>query len=500
MSIEALPAEILEPVTAHLATYDPPGLVSLALVNKAFFRWCKPLVNSLLFHDAHISVLPGGSVQEFTQKVNSYIRKLERKGTMAHVRRLVIDDYCCDQCEGHTSSHLHTIEGLRCDMPGQPYMPFYENLSYQHDRRYRPVWRDGEPLRRYSNRPRTVTLSDSSIWEPVVTLIQKLTQLKDLVWLCTESFPCCLLQALEEYQPRCRLRLHSLRMDTLYYYRVIQMLTSPLLYSVVLMWEVTEWVHPSSPDDFDIEAPSVEYCNLQLLQLSPNLKEVYNAGNTQPWITGTSAGQPISLPWPPRPAWDRHPTSGCELTHIQIIDLWSTLGEWKYYTDFSVLESLAVEAGVNKRALSLWSREYSFPSLRRLVICMKQCEQPVDFYDIARHFLCTLPPLEELYIEGWHSLLPVESIVEHHGPRLRKLALLYEHRHHRRCLTEPEIKTIARECPLLEELACKIQRSEGNASEVASYRALGTLNRMKYLTLYLAAYDSSLNGVKRQIL
>ncbi|KAJ5613155.1 hypothetical protein N7510_006349 [Penicillium lagena] len=497
MSIEALPAEVLELVTSHLATYDPPSLVSLALVNKAIFRWCKPLVNNLLFHDAYISVIAENSVQDshgFTKEVNNYVRKLEQKGTMALVRRLVIDDYCCDSCKDNSFSHSHTIEDLRSDMPGKPYTPFYENLSYQHDRRYRPVWREGELQRRSSNRPGTVTNSNSSIWEPVATLIQKLTQLKDLVWLCAEPFPRRLLEALEEFQPRCRLRHHSLRLNTICHLPILQMLTSPLLYSVVLIWQVTSWTRPSNPQDIDIEAPDTEYYNLLWLRLAPNLKEVYNAGNTQPWITGTSAGSPISLPWPAKSELNRPPTSMCELTHIQIIDLWSTLGMWKHHTDFSVLESLVVEAGVNKRALSLWSREYSFPSLRRLVICMKQREQPADFYDIARQFLCTLPPLEELDIEGWHSLLPVESIVEHHGPRLRRLALLYEHRHHQRCLTEPAIKIIARECPLLEELACKIQRSQGDASEVASYRALGTINRLKYLTLYLAAYDPSLNG------
>lgn len=485
MSIEALPAEILELVTAHLATYDPPGLVSLSLVNKAFFHWCKPLVDSLLFHDARISVN-----HESPQKVNDYVRKLEQKGAMAHVRRLIIDDYCCDICEDQA---FHTkIEDLRSEMPGQPYAPFYEDLSYQHDRRYRPVWRDGEDMRRYSNRPQYVNMSDCSIWEPVTTLIQKLTQLKDFVWLCAEPFPVSLLETLEECQPRCRLRYHSLRLNNFVNPRVIQMLRSPLLYSVVLIFQVTSWVHPSNPQDFDFEAADTEYNHVLWLRLAPNLKEVYNAGNTQPWITGQSTGPPISLPWPPR--LKGNPTSMCALTHVQIIDLWSTLGVWKYHTDFSVLESLVVEAGVNKRALSLWSQEYSFPSLRRLVICLKQREQPLDFYDIARQFLCTLPPLEELEIEGWHSLLPVESIVEHHGPRLRKLALLYEYRHHRRCLTEPEIKIIARECPLLEELACKIQRSHGDASEVASYRALGSISRLKYLTLYLAAYDPSLNG------
>lgn len=77
---------------------------------------------------------------------------------------------------------------------------------------------------------------------------------------------------------------------------------------------------------------------------------------------------------------------------------------------------------------------------------------------------------------------------------MRKLALLFEHHHHQRCLAEPEIKLIARECPLLEELACKIQRFQGDASEVASYRALGTIKRLRYLALFLAAYDPSLNG------
>jgi hypothetical protein len=59
-------------------------------------------------------------------------------------------------------------------------------------------------------------------------------------------------------------------------------------------------------------------------------------------------------------------------------------------------------------------------------------------------------------------------------------------------LSESSILQIGSHCPFLEDLQITLKRSQGDAAEVALYRALRTIRRLKYLTLALNASDPAL--------
>ncbi|KAJ6135667.1 hypothetical protein N7512_000827 [Penicillium capsulatum] len=99
---------------------------------------------------------------------------------------------------------------------------------------------------------------------------------------------------------------------------------------------------------------------------------------------------------------------------------------------------------------------------------------------MTRQFLQQLPPLSSLQVTEWHRLVTVESIAETHGSHLRTLALEYNRWQY---VTESAIRELARKCPLLEDLTIPIRRTEGDANEVAIYRALGSIRKLKNLHL-----------------
>jgi hypothetical protein len=102
-------------------------------------------------------------------------------------------------------------------------------------------------------------------------------------------------------------------------------------------------------------------------------------------------------------------------------------------------------------------------------------------------FLLWLPPLKSLTLFGWSpSGCPLGGFLLHHGNRLVDLSLS-PCRGLQPALSH--LKQIAEYCPLLEKLAISIQRTYGNAREVASYRALGSLPKLQHLTLELDVSD-----------
>lgn len=498
MSVYLLPNEIFGPLIAHIARYDPESLANFALINKSCLAWCLPVLNSLLFHDIRMNIRKHTPAKPFLSNfVNRLVQKIEKVDSLQHVRRLVVDEHTCSLCEEDDHQwHPPRIEDLKCgDVPGQPYRPLYGNLNHPHFRRPLPDWTNcGE---RDVRRPLVDVHLNNGSWRPLITLLDKLPKLEDLVWLCNEQFPPCLLGFLHQSRPKCRLRLYSFFLQSLGVMPMfcryegldpyeLKLATSPSLYSVVL--------HTKETNGWNYNDPCYQQPALKrLLRLAPSLEEVY-IGRAHACGPSPRGSHPLRFPEFAKEEYRSDPLPGW-LKRLQIYDcnsiLRATLIEWSHCTDFAVLQSLELEADIDCQAMGFLSN-CSFPSLHKLSMWLKAPRQPKMFYELAGDFLRTLPPLTELHLEGFRAVLPVKSIVEHHGRRLRKLAVLYEHRHHQRCLTQSDIKHIATFCPLLEDLACKVQRSQGDASELALYQTLASIRRLKYLSSYLCLSDPRL--------
>ncbi|KAJ5930871.1 hypothetical protein N7466_006364 [Penicillium verhagenii] len=135
-----------------------------------------------------------------------------------------------------------------------------------------------------------------------------------------------------------------------------------------------------------------------------------------------------------------------------------------------------------------------FPNLKRLFISLdarmwnfekyKHCKSL--FFQDSTAGILAFRPLEYLSIKGLDSVENLNSIIQHHGPSLKGLALvphdiIYEYpRLHLSDLLEMAIL-----CPNLEELRLQIKRSMGSQEECEMYKAFGTFPNLQILFLDL---------------
>ncbi|CAN8104854.1 unnamed protein product [Discula destructiva] len=126
----------------------------------------------------------------------------------------------------------------------------------------------------------------------------------------------------------------------------------------------------------------------------------------------------------------------------------------------------------------------SFPSLVTFsIVCPKG---PLNLA-WATHFLAflrDLPRITTLRVLGWYRSV---SFTPGLNGRLQQLHLATRATSEEGPLLEDHVLHLADMCPALQELTIEIKRSRGDAAEVARYRALGRLPRLRRLTLNLDA-------------
>ncbi|KAJ5585068.1 uncharacterized protein N7459_004868 [Penicillium hispanicum] len=459
-------------VTA-LADDHPPSLLSLALTSKTYFTWCLPAVKSLFYHDIRLSL---DAREGFEKVTKALIDKIQRTEDFRHIRRLIIVDIDEDGVS-HEEWCPPKVSDLKCihayNGPHERYDSQYAYLSP-------PVSYQGYP--QYSVPRGSEPSPTETLWTPVVNLIKKLPALTDIIYRCASKFPLVLLEALHSELPRCRIHMHSFwlvedhpAIDP----RAFELASLPCLHSIAVRWPVTT---VTKPTDNHSSVNVEEDAFLRVLGLAPNLKEVY-AHCPMP-----APDQPAAIS--PRKKENKECVPLGSLKTLRIMAhgpiCGTILGEWSQYTDFSVLQALELDSNVDHGFFKYWSGlELSFPSLKTLRLDIDTDHagrRTAEFYQTVSRVLQSLPPLSELQLIGWHSLVSVESITKTHGACLRKLCLvstLWQ------CLTEREILHLGEYCPLLEDLAGYIRRTQGDEREVALYRALGTIRRLKHLHLGL---------------
>ncbi|RMJ28571.1 hypothetical protein PHISP_00531 [Aspergillus sp. HF37] len=501
-SFARLPPENIENIASHLAADNLPGLASFLLVNKRCYTCALPSIKSTIFHTVEISP---GVIEELPRQVKRLEEKLERANSFRYVRRLEIhdnpnfdDDFTPYAEYEWRPGGISDLEFCKCSKYSR-----FRHRKCQDDAEdsYRPVsssdrWNPGPvSFRRQFHFPDR-NFSEEQAWALMARLIERLPELEDLLYRRSSQFPPLLLEALHRARPKCRLHLDLFALSSLRGSKTdphgFQIVTSPSLHSVCL-----SYAHITRREADRYPGPELPHCEksalLRTVALAPNLKKVYirredSSGNLRrPWqqFTQEDGNRRLSLG---------------TLQELWICDklgplTGATLFEWAKYTDFAFLENLDLDARVENEALESWSTSLSFPSLKKIVLRIqpdwKVRRQTSEYYDAAQSFLQSLPPLTDLSVQGWHSLVSVGSIARRHGPRLRRLAL--DSLPWQFC-TEDDIIQIGRNCPLLRELTVALPRSQGDAGEVARYRALGTVRNLRHLHLSLDVSDMDLRG------
>ncbi|KAL2144349.1 hypothetical protein VTI28DRAFT_9173 [Corynascus sepedonium] len=167
------------------------------------------------------------------------------------------------------------------------------------------------------------------------------------------------------------------------------------------------------------------------------------------------------------------------------------LNAWYHQIDFSVLQRFELNCAVSVEALhalfTMAAANNAFCSLRELALSVRREERwanSTDIFDPPSSLLIrSLPSLEVLKIDGFFGKETVSVILRRHGQTLRKLHLIPE-----------DISTVGdgdlvhelqQWCPLLENVRLCVWRRQGGPREVAIYRALGRMPRLRRVELLL---------------
>ncbi|BAE54956.1 hypothetical protein BDV35DRAFT_407155 [Aspergillus flavus] len=482
-----LPSELIRLIFTLLVNDEPTSLHNLKLVSRLFYNHASRAARSITCRDIVIKVCGHYALTKPTEKI---VAELNRTRGFHFTRRLIIEesDSTCKAeapCKALSGWHPPGLTELRRTDLDEPYEPTC--AATLEETPLCPDTRDGDV--KMGNKRHHV-------WKPVAELIRHLPALTDLFFRCGGQFPVCILDAMHRWAPTSRLHLQTFNLQGLETpiedSEEHKLVSSSHLHSIMLQY------NEKGVYSYD-NSPCYRMKTLQrLVKSAPNLKEVQITRREAP-KNFTTVPIPSVLQKPKTEEQDIF-LAPASLKLLRVIDLVPlaamTLIEWGKHTNFSELETLELCSLAEPKALIAWSHQLEFPKLRVLYLQLKapafleEDAPTTELYEAATQFLKSLPALRELYLEGWHSMVSLDPLVHHHGCCLRKLDLAGPQAW--QCLTERDILQLGKHCPLLESLDLVIPRSQGDATEIALYKAIGTIPRLRYLHLHLDVSDASL--------
>lgn len=489
----SLPLELQQQIAACVEAAHRPSLYAFSLTSKA----CRSASAFLIFRKIRIEV---HSCERLRSDVDNLLETLSRTDSARHVQYIgIAGDLGLrpKHWDDDTSSDWWRESGLAEILTDED--PRYSS-------RFHVVY--DEPVIKESS-------DEDMAWAPVVTLLQEIPHLKDLVYNCRNQFPPSLLRTLREHQPQCRLHHLTFRFRTLLwgvpYPYEMELATSPSLYRVRLKCADRD---SDGDDDFNAEAM------MELVaELAPNLKEVeildlypvrpghYSRAGTRdtwkglPGFTGNAVGSLTSL----------------SVKCSRKFRTESLLQDWARHTDFTFLEHLTLggswhekSAGLSGETMDWMAQNLSFPRIRTLSVYLTRDDifpESPTYSENAVSFFEVFEPLEGLFIHGPLDIHIFNAVLSRHGQKLKKLSLHpYEYPHNfgngRNRLDVPMeftkecVLQIQAECPVLEELALPVSRNKSSAAEAEVYKCFGKMGNLRSLFLKLD-YSSTIWRVRR---
>ncbi|CAH0027092.1 unnamed protein product [Clonostachys rhizophaga] len=345
-------------------------------------------------------------------------------------------------------------------------------------------------------------------------LIELLNTLSGLSYFVSPGkMPAALLQALELKHPKCRLHIYDFRNDSAV---DIDLVTSPCLYRIGCTYS-------------DASGAGRPKCDLRsrvmaiIAGMAPSLQVVsmVNQRVNEPLFSSEEAEnahwESQEVPFAPHHMFTEQafPRRLGQLKRLYLKGHCRypiRLDQWANTTDFTLLESLALEINFSKPDLDSLQVHGIFPCLKTMNLRLyREYEGLHELEDEYRHqlikILSNLPPLQSLKLTGyiWPEILARALLV--HGQSLETLALFpvsSERRHesgelldrHFReyeSLVTEEILDILSQCPLLDELSIPVERTYDNAGDPAIYEAMGALKHLRSATLFLDCFAITLD-------
>lgn len=497
--LEKLPLIALDSICGYLAAFDSRRSDLFAFSRAS--KWCCSVATRHRYERIYLRVTGHSKLQS---DVRRWIDLLAREGRVRYVRRVKVvgripaieytgrhDDGQPEAGETLAEDCSHFAEA---DPEGQVYKDNFLDLPKQ------PVHHDG-----LTEQPETKQAKDlqNQMWEPLAALLCALPALTDLVYACLDQVPPCLLTALHENHPHCRLHVHTFSLRSLFQSKdklrdidpdEFLLATSPCLYSLAMF---------TSPG-YDTDG-RVNYNDEALLSmasgLAPGLRHITLwhslAGNSMALMEATRSPRP---PWrgffnnttkaPPGPS--KGLIEGLTLGGNRITAS-SGLMEWINFIKVSKLRELCILNSVSLdvlRTLSLMAADGQLKHLRRLSLEINPWGPTDDASpdEIVSHMLDHLAPLQELSMLDHVGPRTLHSILGHHSTSLRKLELVPTANPQMAMTLRGRVEDIRQQCQGLRELSLMIPRTKGDQDEVDMYCSLG---KFKHITDLSLVFDCS---------
>ncbi|ETS79157.1 hypothetical protein PFICI_09010 [Pestalotiopsis fici W106-1] len=361
--------------------------------------------------------------------------------------------------------------------------------------------------------------NDTNLVHLLPTFLSRVTVLQDLVW-APSQIPSRVVDMLATQFPQCRLHMHRFQLGSLWMHRdqVPQPISSQ------------DWALVTSPN----LCTAVAYCNSSdhkgnlgflwpavmdmVAGVAPSLQHV----TFRPGPASAALGL-LEARYGGRPPWagfhpdlasgsgDGHDTRNCEdasrgtgektrgalrsLVYRQAVTDEEML-QYSERTDLTKLSHLTLRKTASQSlplpTLAAQARAGEFCNLTSL--CLQQMGPRGEHLGALNDILENIGPLKHLCLEGFVGNNSFNIILRRHGKTLRSLHLdsrgLFSENDERKPsellrMTAAEVQRIAEFCPYLTEIEIPVSRSHGDAREVALYRALSQLGRLKRAWLHL---------------
>ncbi|RMJ28844.1 hypothetical protein PHISP_00295 [Aspergillus sp. HF37] len=487
--MSGLPYEILLQICVLARDISEDTLHAISLVNRTWYH----AAATLIYDRLTIKFSDSSSLDRAVKRV---LEKSQRQQYLAHVRRLdvlalppkvrmVIDDEG-ELSYGGTDILDHLAEPV--DFVPNTVGPFLE--------RQLAHWvRPGINL--MGTTPGYYTEKN---WQPLVLLVTTLGHLTELHYSVDNMFPVCLLRAIHEHHPTCKLNIWSsqtLSLDKPGLGRLsaydtprfndpfdLEVLRSPCLHAIGIDYAVGERSHQHPIIPLIAMAPNLKHIRIRLL--SDFFGRTVSSINEE-WTDFVSSLNPV--PSASLASVSFSPViSGIEPTLLKLGQL----------MDLSQLRSLEIHRirhpVIMKQALS------SIVNLETLFIHVHRPKliEPSSFSEIMKSIFDRFKPLKYLCIRALDDLSLLDDILIRHGRSLRGLMIEPVSRNgligHTATDTRgyiyprfghADVERLAESCPHLEELRIPVQRSKGDHQECQLYRALGKFSMLRSLILDL---------------
>lgn len=456
LPISGLPSEILTRIASFLDATHPQSLVAFAQTSKRLYA----VASKFLFSTLKFTPLTNG--KSLAKDVETWERILLRDEALQHVRRLIL--YWDGENDGSIPDH-------------RPYLSLKECECSDSDTDLETCW----DLYYWEWCYETNSWIKDHEWEPLARLLKKLTGLADFFFANPGPFPPQFLQILHDRSSRCRLHHYTFRLGG------SDMASLEADERSLIMSPCLSTIGNMNADRHCLLNKNQFAAMLLARREASSLRRVfaYWHGPKRQVLESQDAEDESILPDPPA------------LEYLQIFGSYSknyqhyyspTEGsisasdiDYEVLYNYTALRVLKLNLPIGDQPLPAPS---NLPSLVTFsVMCPDQLSSP-EWSDSLLAFLWGLPSIKVLRVLGWPRSI---SFTPGLNKQLQKLHLETRPIPGGPPLLDDHVLQLAVMCPDIEDLTMETKRSRGDAAEVARYRALGRLPRLRRLKLILDA-------------